>query len=204
MVDNVARDCGSSCATCAQGIARLSECLIRHFDRILFIVAARMSAGLSQRVSAEDLAHEVIVEALEHHHKFEYRGDARFVGWISTLAQRVVSDSVRRHDRVPPTLSIRNDNEAGWGVRPSHIPGQTSTPSSIVARAERCRQVREVLATLRKQDRVVIRMVQLEGRPLREVAAHMGCSTEAAGKRLARALARLAAEVTHHCHELNR
>ena len=204
MVDNIARDHGSSCATCAQGTARLSECLIRHFDRILFIVAARMSAKLSQHVHAEDLAHEVIVEALEHHHKFEYRGEARFVGWISTLAQRVVSDSVRRHGRVPPTLSIRNDDEAEWAVRPSRIPGQTSTPSSIVARTERCRQVREVLATLRDQDRAVIRMVQLEGRSVREVAAHIGCSTEAAAKRLSRALARLGAEVTHHCHELSR
>ena len=73
-----------------------------------------------------------------------------------------------------------------------------------MARDERCRQVREVLASLPERDRSVIRMVQLEGWSLRKVAAHMGCSAEAAAKRLARALARLGAEVTHGCHDLNR
>lgn len=204
MADNVVRECGSLCATSAQDIARLSECLIRHFDRIVLMVACHTSSKLSQRVSTEDLVHEVIVEALEHHGTFEYRGEAGFVRWISTVAHRVVCDAVRTHARVPPALSIRTDAETNGDVRPSHVPGQTRTPSSIVARDERCRRVREALATLHENDRTVIRMVQLEGRSLGDVAGRMGCSRDAAGKRLARALSRLGEGIAHCGHEHDR
>jgi len=204
MAGNLHGECSSPCAATGRGIVPLAQCLVRHFDRIMFVVASRMSAKLSQRVSAEDLAHEVIVEALQHHEAFEYRGEARFARWISTLAYRVVCDAARAHYRAPPTLSIGNDPAAGHDVHPSHIPGQTRTPSSIVARDERCRQVREVLASLPEKARIVIRMVQLEGRSLEEVAAQTGCSTDAAAKRLARALGRLGAEVAHRSHDHDR
>ncbi len=192
------------CATPGHGVVPLSECLVRHFDRIVLIVASHTSAKLAGTVGVEDLAHEVIVEALEHRARFEYRGEASFVRWISTLAYRMVCDAVRRVDRAPRTLSIGNDPATAHDVHPSHIPGQTRTPSSILCRDERCRLVREVLAALHERDRAVIRMVQLEGQSLEEVAAAMSCSKDAAAKRLGRALARLAGGLADYCHEHDR
>ena len=201
MVNKLASEPSGSRGAAWERMATLSKCLVRHHDRIMFIVASRTSAKLSQGVSAEDLAHEVIVQALQHHETFEYQGEARFVRWISTLARRVVCHAARAHDRVPRPLSIGADPATGHDVHPSHIPGQTRTPSSIVARDERCRQVREVLASLREKDRTVIRMVQLEDRSMEEVAAAMDCSRDAAAKRLTRALGRLGEGVADCSHE---
>ena len=191
MAGNLSGECSDPCAASGQGAVPLAECLVRHLDRIVLLVASHLSRKLSRTISVEDLTHEVIVEALEHRARFEYRGEASFIRWISTLAYRMVCDAVRRDDRAPRTLSIGNDPSTAHGVHASHIPGETRTPSSIVARDERCRQVREVLAALPEKDRTVIRGVQLEGRSLEEVAAAMGCSRDAAAKRLGRALARL-------------
>ena len=204
MATNLHAECSDGGTTPAKQLAVLSECILRHFDRILFIVSARMNARLSQLVTAEDLTHEVVVEALHRGESFKYQGEASFVRWISTVAYRVVYDAARGQDRAPSTLSIRNDGATEGDVRPSRIPGQTRTPSSIAASNERCRRVQTVLASMRERDRAVIRMVQLESRSLSEVAAHMRCSKEAAAKCLARALGRLRAEVTDCGHELNR
>ena len=204
MAGQLLDECSSPCAGSGQGIVPLSECLVRHFDRIVLVVASHMSAKLYRSMDVEDLTHEVIVEALQHHDGFEYRGEAPFVRWISTLAYRMVCDAWRRHNRAPQTLGISNDATTGRDVRPSHIPGQTRTPSSIVARDEQCRQVQAVLASLREQDRTVVRMVQLEGLPLEEVAAEMGCSRDAAAKRLLRALGRLGDRLAHCFHEHHR
>jgi len=59
------------------------------------------------------------------------------------------------------------------------------------------RQAREVLPLLPEKDRHVIQMVHLEHRSMDEVAAEMGCSRDAAGKRLARALHRLCVKSAH-------
>ena len=187
-----------------QMVVSLSECLERHFHRILLMVASHTGAKLARRVSIEDLAQEVVVEALKRRDAFEYQGEARFIRWISTLAHRVVCNLARVHDRTPATSSIGYDTAGKWDVRPSRIPGPTHTPSSIAAHSERCRHVQAGLASLREQDRTVIRMVQLEDRPLAEVAAATDCSKEAVAKRLVRGLERLGDKLADCDHEHHR
>ncbi len=176
-------------------VAMLSECLVRHFQRIQFVVASRMGHELSRRFSAEDLAHEVIVEALENHRYFEYRGEGPFVRWVSTIAHRVVCDAARRQLKKPRALSIANDSDVSGTVRPSRIPGAASTPSSIMAHNEKRTLILKALATMRESDRAIIRMVHLEGLSVKEAAAYLGCSAEAAAKRLSRALDRVGSEI---------
>lgn len=204
MTNNVDSERNGSRETAFERAGALANYLDRHLDRIKSIVASRTSAKLSQGVSDEDLAHEVILEAMQHRETFAYQGKTRFIRWVSTLARRVVCDAAHVHGRAPQLLSIRNNGATERDVRPSHIAGQTRTPSSIVARDERCRQVREVLKSLPEKDRTVIRMVKLEERSLKEVPAAMGCSRNAVAKRLGRALGRLGAKLAPGCHDQDR
>ncbi len=175
----------------------LWECLNQHVERIRFLVYVDMSAELSGRVSSEDLAQDVIVEAMTRCEAFEYQNEAGFYCWIKTVVQHVACRAARAFGRTPQTLSIRNDGEPERDVRPSHIPGHTRTPSSIVGREERCRQVRKELASLPEKDLAVIRIVQLEDRSLKEAAAEIHCSADAARKRLSRAKLRFRAKFAH-------
>jgi len=175
----------------------LSECLNQHTERIRFLVDVRMNAELSGRVSAEDLAQDVFVEAMTQSETFEYQNEAGFCRWIATVVRRVVCRAARALNRTTQTLSIRNDGNTEREVHPSHIPGQTRTPSSIVGREERCRQVRKELASLPEKDHAVIRIVRLEDRSLKEAAAEMHCSPDTARKRLSRAMLRFRAQFAH-------
>jgi len=72
-----------------------------------------------------------------------------------------------------------------------------SCAGCVAPNQELARQAREVLPLLPEKDRDVIRMVQLEHRSMDEVAGKMGCSRDAADRRLARALHRLRAKSAH-------
>lgn len=186
-----------------EGMALLSNCLLRHFDRILLIVEYRASRPLRERSSVEDLAHEVVVEALRRQTQFEYRGENEFVRWISTLARRVVSDAARCTRREPTTIRIGKDNSTGPHISPSHIPGSMRTPSSIVALGERFDLLRSALGRLSESDRTIISLIHLEGYSVDEAAVQMSCSTEIAARRLSRALGRLGRELRPQCGDEN-
>lgn len=167
----------------------------QNLTQIKSILAGHISSKLSASVSDEDLLHDLFLKALQCRETFDYRDKASFLQWMSVLANGVACRTARGHARAPRTLSIRK-NGASEGasenaVPPSHIPGQTRTPSSIVAGDERCRYFREVLKSLPQTDRDVIRIVKLEERSLEEAAAVMGCSSNAVSKRLTRATRRL-------------
>ena len=200
MVNDLSGDRNGTDETAFERAGAIVAYIQQNLDQIRSIVAAHSSSKLSGSVSDEDLLHDLFVKALQCRETFEDRGNARFLQWISTLALHVVCDAARGHARAPRTLSIRKNGDSEGdsenAVPPSHIPGQTRTPSSIVAGDELCRYLRELLRSLPQMDRDVIRIVKLEERSLEDAAAVMDCSSNAVSKRLGRAIRRLSAEVT--------
>lgn len=191
--------CESASQSSPEALAVLSNCLLRHFHRILMIVDYRANGQVRKQSSIEDLAHEVVVEALRQQTKFEYRSEKHFVRWISTVARRVVSQSARRTEIMATPLSIHSGGSTATGVRASRIPAATETPSSIASMSEQLGQIRSALSRLQEMDREVIGLIHLEGYTVREAAEQIGCSEETAAKRLSRALGRLARELGREC-----
>lgn len=172
--------------------ATLEACLSRHWGRLCAIIAYRCSATLLESCSIEDLAHEVVVEALKHRDGFVYRGERAFTRWMATLARRVVSAWARENARGMPTVPLTRTSDGGpLAVPISHLAGPDSTPSSCVARNQEMEQLRDALAALSPKDRDAIVMVKLEGRSIAECALALDCSYQAVAQRLAHGLREL-------------
>lgn len=176
----------------------LPACLCRHLNRILMIVEYRTSAKLRRFYSVEDLAQEVVVEALHHRDRFQYQGESQFVRWISTIARRVVCERARTLSRIPLTLSIRASGSTGAGASGSRIAGPESTPSSVAMREEGCDYLRRLIHTLSESDQLVVGMFYFEGFTMVECAAEIGCTKDATAKRLYRAIRKLGGRLRRH------
>ena len=148
MIEPAVAELRSRRAVIAPVSGALPDCLGRHVNRVLLMVEYRTSAKLRRFYCVEDLAQEVVVEALRHRDAFEYQGEPQFVRWISTIARRVVCERARSVERIPLMLSIREGGSTGSGARGSRIPGPGSTPSSIAMSEESCDYLRRLLHTL--------------------------------------------------------
>jgi RNA polymerase sigma-70 factor, ECF subfamily len=131
-----------------------SELVRRHKGKI-FAMGARFAPDDHQ---LDDICQEIFIRAYRNLQKF--RGDAPFEHWLSRLAVRVCYDFLRKNRRA------RND-------RPLE-------PWDLVVQPERATEAKEVLdialARLSAEERLVITLVELEDKSVREVAELTGWS----------------------------
>jgi RNA polymerase sigma-70 factor (ECF subfamily) len=119
----------------------------------------------------EDIAQEIFVKAFQKLDSF--RGDAPFEHWITRLAVRTCYDFLRRHQRNREhnvTDLTDADNEADLLDRASVEPKQTD-------RATATRELVEaVLSQLSPPARMVITLLEIEERSIKEIAQLTGWS----------------------------
>lgn len=130
--------------------------LVTRYKHRIFRIAARFTHSQAE---LDDLCQEIFLKAYRHLGKF--RGDAPFEHWLSRVAVRTCYDHLRRsrHDRQAVPLDdvelSRADN-----VEP-----------------QRAREVLDfALARLPAEERLVITLLELEERSVREIAALTGWS----------------------------
>lgn len=119
----------------------------------------------------EDIAQEIFVKAFQKLDSF--RGDAPFEHWITRLAVRTCYDFLRRHQRNREhnvTDLTDAENEADLLDRASVEPKQTD-------RATATRELIEaVLSQLSPPARMVITLLEIEERSIKEIAQLTGWS----------------------------
>ena len=148
-----------------------------HFDTVLRYCLRRTS-----REDALDAAAETFTVA------WRRRSDLPWdlpLPWLYGVAFKVLGSQRRSSFRQRRAAAYLR---GGWG-------DETPGPEVQVLRATEDQQVLDVLERLRPDDREVIRLAAWEDLTRDEVAAALGCSANAATKRLNRALDRLAAEL---------
>ena len=157
------------------------EDLVRlHRERVVRIVGryARDSAD------AEDLAQEVFVKALQSLDQFA--GRAPFEAWLSRIAVHTCYDVLRKRRRRPELrFSDLGEAQQYW-VESVEDPG-----SSTLASLEAQQLVRMVLETLPAEARMVLTLMEIEERSLKEVAELTGWSVALVKVRAFRARAQM-------------
>jgi RNA polymerase sigma-70 factor (ECF subfamily) len=156
-----------------------AELVRRHQPRV-FGILYRYERD-AQRV--EDLAQETFVKAWRALEQFDRR--APFEHWISRIAVRTALDHLRREKRRKSDVALPDlgDDALDW----LRSPDEKSELESRDAAEVLHRAMRE----LSPPDRVVITMLELEGRSVKEIAAAMGVSGLAVRVRAVRARAKL-------------
>jgi RNA polymerase sigma factor (sigma-70 family) len=165
--------------------------LSKHQDRIRHFIGRRSGSAVLNRTTIDDLYQETAATAISCADGFEYVDDARFISWVSTIARRVISNSLFDPRRLPPTLRIRRARSSGVGVSETRIYARNRTPSSAVAENERSDALRQAINELPEHYRTVLTLYRIEERPLAEVAARMQRTKGATCRLIARAIALL-------------
>lgn len=154
--------------------------LVRRYQPRVFGILYRYERD-AQRV--EDLAQETFVKAWRALHQFD--GRAPFEHWVSRIAVRTGLDHLRREKRHrnETALSELSEDTLDW----LRSPDEKNEPES--------RDAAEVLHLAMRQlspsDRVVITMLELEDRSVKEIAATLGITSLAVRVRAVRARGKL-------------
>jgi RNA polymerase sigma-70 factor (ECF subfamily) len=143
------------------------EPLLKKYQPRVFATARRYARRDSE---VEDIVQEVFLKAF--HRLTSFRGDAPFEHWLMRLAVRTCYDFLRAHQRNREfSFADFTDDETDWLDRFAANPADASE-NAVAARE----LVEKVLDQLSPASRLVITLLEIEDRSLKEVAALTGWS----------------------------
>jgi RNA polymerase sigma-70 factor, ECF subfamily len=144
------------------------EVLIVRYQPRVFGTARKYARRESD---VEDIVQEVFIKAFTKLSTF--RGDSPFEHWLMRLAVRTCYDFLREHQRNREhPLSEITDEESAWLERFATGDLQDDTHSASAARA----LIHKLLEQLSPQSRLIIQLLEIEEKSLKEIAQLTGWS----------------------------
>lgn len=161
--------------------ARFEELIVRHQPRVFGTV--RRYARRESEV--EDIVQEVFLKAFQKLSGF--RREAPFEHWLMTLTVRTCYDFLRSHRRNREhAFTELSSEETDWLDRHAAAP-ERSDDDAQAART----LVNRVLEQLAPAHRLIIQLLEIEERPVKEIAALTGWSVPTVKVRAFRARAEM-------------
>jgi RNA polymerase sigma-70 factor, ECF subfamily len=169
-------------AAVVRGDAASFEPLVRKYSPRVFATARRYARRESE---VEDIVQEVWLKAFQKLQGF--RGEAPFEHWLMRLAVHTCYDFLRGHQRNRETaFSEMTDVEGDWLERFVSQPETASTDSDAARLL-----VRRLLEQLSPAGRLIITLLEIEERPVKEIAKLTGWSVPLVKVRAFRARAEM-------------
>ena len=157
-------------------------------DHLYPLVIRIVRSHLPWRMAEEDLAQEVMVKVFSRLEQYRPRHGVPFEHWVSRLAVRTCLDALRATERRPELRwSDLTTEQAAWL---DFMLVDQATPPETSATAAR-ELVARLLAYLSPDDRLVISLMDLEEKSVREVGGITGWSLPLVKVRAFRARQRL-------------
>jgi len=158
------------------------EPLVKKYQPRVFATARRYARRESE---VEDIVQEVFLKAFQKLRSF--RGDAPFEHWLMRLAVRTCYDFLRAHRRNREmSFADISDEESDWlerfGADPSGASEYAAAARELVER---------LLAQLSPAARLVLTLLEIEDRSVKEIAALTGWSVSVVKIRAFRARAEM-------------
>jgi RNA polymerase sigma-70 factor, ECF subfamily len=160
-------------------------------------IESRISPHLRSSLDADDVMQVTYLEAVLRLQRFQGGGASGFLAWLSRLAENNLIDAIRALEaarRPDPSKRVTAGPRSGHESMLALIDvlsGSMTTPSRHAARGEAVRHMEEALKSLPGDYERVIRLYDLEGKPMDEVARELGRTEGAAYMLRARAHDRL-------------
>ena len=148
------------------------ETLVISYQHRVFGVAVRM---LGSRAEAEEIAQEVFLRA--HRALGEFRGEARLSTWLYAIASRLCLNRLASPDR----RVLRGDDAL------ADVPAPLADAGAAAERAERDAAVRQAIAELPEDRRIVLVLRDIEGLSYEEIAEALALELNTVRSRLHRA-----------------
>ncbi len=169
-------------AAVLKGDAEAFAPLVQKYQPRVFATARRYARRESE---VEDIVQEVFLKAFQKLDSF--RGDAPFEHWLMRLAVRTCYDFLRHHQRNRETaFADITDEEETWmerfAVEPESADTDTDAARSLVQR---------LMERLSPASRLVITLLEIEEKSVKEIAVLTGWSVTAVKVRAFRARAEM-------------
>jgi RNA polymerase sigma-70 factor (ECF subfamily) len=177
--------------------AEVTECLARGrkgdekailelFHYMYPHVAKLVQANLPAREGAEDLVQQVCIKVMSHLDQFS--GKVPFLHWVSRIAVNTCLNQIRHEKRRPEVrLADLSEEEANVVEHLAATPNDLDA-SDFVASKE---LVDKLMSGLRPPDRLLMRLMYLEGRQVDEISSLTGWNRSLIKVRAFRARAQL-------------
>jgi RNA polymerase sigma-70 factor (ECF subfamily) len=156
-----------------RGDRQAFEELVITYQHRLFAVAARM---LGSRAEAEEIAQETFLRA--HRALPDFRGDARLGTWLYGIASRLCLNRLASSER---RLARRDDDALADAVAPG------PDAAARLERSELEAALREAIAALPEERRIVVILRDIEGLSYEEIAEALQLEPGTVRSRLHRA-----------------
>jgi len=173
----------------------LRTLLKQYGPKVRDAMRGRIDARWRSMLDEDDLMQVTYLEAFLHIDQLAARDETAFVGWLIRIAQNALLDAVKgfeRQKRPPPDRRVEAPaNQSSCVALLALLGVTTTTPSRQAAEQEAGDAIYAVLRTLPEDYATVVRLVDLEGRSVAEVADQMKRSPGAVHMLRARAHARM-------------
>jgi RNA polymerase sigma-70 factor (ECF subfamily) len=172
----------------------LEALLAKHRPRLRRMVALRLDHRLRQRIDPSDVIQEAYLEASERLEGYLRAPAMPFFLWLRFLAVQKLITLHRHHLGARMRDADRERGaapEADSAAMAAQFLDRGTGPSAAAIRAEMKERVREALDNLAPLDREALALRHFEQLGRAEIAAVLGISEAAAGKRYIRALEKL-------------
>jgi RNA polymerase sigma-70 factor (ECF subfamily) len=137
------------------------------------LVIRIVRSHLPRRSAEEDLAQEVFLKIFTKLDQYEEREGAAFEHWVSRLTVRTCLDAFRAEKRRPELrMADLSEDQSAWL---EFVAGTEAAPPDADAGAAR-ELLERILSQLPPDDRLVISLLDLEERSVKEIAALTGWS----------------------------
>ena len=153
-------------AVCGGDTERFSELVTRYQSR-LFATARRYAR---REIEVQDIVQDIFLKAFSK--LSSWRGEAPFEHWLMRLAVRTCYDSLRVHQKNREhSVSDLTEDEVGWIDQFAVAPAEAH-PDADAART----LVAKVLEKMSPAARLIITLLEIEDRSVREIADLTGWS----------------------------
>lgn len=134
----------------------------RYYPRIRRIVGIRAGAQVLARDELDDLVQDVLMRVLRGLERFERRGDAQFIQWVSRLASNEIRDKGRRASR-------RDEESPSESVLRERLASESQSALGRIANREEQDLVDSCLSELDESHREVLLLRDYAGASWEEV-----------------------------------
>jgi RNA polymerase sigma factor (sigma-70 family) len=134
---------------------------------------------LKARVSASDVYQATMISALADLARLDFQGEAAFVSWLRTSAERQLLMAARFHSARKRDIS----KEKFLGTSPAHAADQPSPSQSAVA-GEMTGLIRDAVRKLPPLERRVVELHSFEGHSFARVSDELSLSGSARARYL--------------------
>jgi RNA polymerase sigma factor (sigma-70 family) len=156
-------------ACLARGREGDEQAILAIFHYMYPHVAKLVQANLPAKESAEDLVQQVCIKVTRNLHQFS--GKAPFLHWVSRIAVNTCLNRIR-YERHRPEIRLADlsEEEAGVVERLAVSPKDLDSSEKFAARE----LVEKLLSGLRPADRLLMRLMYLEGHTIEEISGRTG------------------------------